>query len=382
MVKYFFIAMVGLSLASCRREATISLNDMKKASTDSTVLSLSDFTLKSIAVGPVITNKPLSSQFVDNGDGGRYCLLDRETIYFFDWKTGLLIDSVKFTDTGRLNNYSGFNVISRDTVLVYNYSRKTLMMANGDGRLLTKWESDDKDRRWPDFEAINSTRIIYADNRIIMSGGRLGDLQEADAKHNAVSVMMQKERPFKKKVIMDYPCIYSEGNWGGVYMNNVYHDIAQSRYVYYSFPIDHYVYRYDLQTGKVSKFYMGSRYVKDIKSCTDNFMTAFTDKSVREKYYIGEHSYSMIMYDRYRNIMLRVVEHPLAKVADNGTFAKPFSIIISDMNGKLLSESTMFDDADMFDIYNMHIVKEGLAIALIDRRNENEIKFRCFNINL
>ena len=50
------------------------------------------------------------------------------------------------------------------------------------------------------------------------------------------------------------------------------------------------------------------------------------------------------------------------------------------MNGKLLYESPIFHDALTYDLYNIHIVPEGLAIAIQDDKNENEIRYRCIEI--
>ena len=179
---------------------------------------------------------------------------------------------------------------------------------------------------------------------------------------------------------MEYPELYKKANWGGVYMNSVYHADAGGGKVFFSFPIDHDVHCYDMSTGKISEFYMGSVYAEGIESCDDNFIESFADRDSRVKYYLGQHSYGVILFDKYRKRLIRIAEHPTDELGKDGIFAKPFSVIVSDMNGKLLYESPIFHDALTYDLYNIHIVPEGLAIAIQDDKNENEIRYRCIEI--
>ena len=132
--------------------------------------------------------------------------------------------------------------------------------------------------------------------------------------------------------------------------------------------------------GKISEFYMGSVYAEGIESCDDNFIESFADRDRRVKYYLGQHSYGVILFDKYRKRLIRIAEHPTDELGKDGIFAKPFSVIVSDMNGKLLYESPIFHDALTYDLYNIHIVPEGLAIAIQDDKNENEIRYRCIEI--
>lgn len=87
-----------------------------------------------------------------------------------------------------------------------------------------------------------------------------------------------------------------------------------------------------------------------------------------------------IIYDPYRNLYLRLAEHPLQDWNEKGAFCKPFSIVISDTKGEILSESSISTDYKQFHYQNMHVCKEGIAIAM-ENPDENHIYFACIKIN-
>lgn len=155
------------------------------------------------------------------------------------------------------------------------------------------------------------------------------------------------------------------------------HVLVDKNQIIYSFPVDHYIRTYNLQTGRVDSIYMGSKYTDAIKSCSDNPIELFMDKDARIVYYVKEHSYDNIMYDNNYELILRFACHPL-NTYDGGWFIKPFSIIAYNLRTKELSESAIFKDYANLNTSNMHICKDGIAIATFENKDETKIVFKIF----
>lgn len=376
--RMLFLVSVITMIASCKQARRDNVNHNYGCNVDSLKISLKDPIDKTIFVGSQIGNRPLASQVVNLSGKEKYYMLDDEMLYAFNWEDGKLTDSISLEHLGKLNNYSGFNVISENSILLYNYSRKTILSINKKGEVLKSFELGKMKSIHTDIEALNHSRIQINNDVLIASGSTLGDTRDSKTLDRPASVAINVSNA-EVQPLLQYPKIYGEANWGGVYMNTVYHTFAEGRYVFYSFPIDHNVYKVDMKNRTVSVFPMGSKYCDKISSSTSDFMQDYLDKNKRAEYYLREHSYAMIMYDEYRKQIIRIAEHPTNKINDDGTFAKPFSIIISDINGKVLSESKIFENAQEYDLYNMHITKQGLSIALI-QKNENRIMFKCYKI--
>ena len=146
---------------------------------------------------------------------------------------------------------------------------------------------------------------------------------------------------------------------------------SKGRYLY-SFPILDKVLRYNNDFSLCDTIPMKSRYDKGIDGSED--------ETNEIRYYISQTTYSNIIYDPYRNLYLRLAEHPLQDWNEKGAFCKPFSIVISDTKGEILSESSISTDYKQFHYQNMHVCKEGIAIAM-ENPDENHIYFACIKIN-
>jgi len=378
-VKLFSAILCVLTISSCNKETVTNPNQLYGANVDSLELSTNDNNIISIDVGDYIGNKPLSSQVVFESDGEKYYMLDDSKIYIFNWDTGKLCDSVLLKEQGNIGNYSGFSVVSKDSILLYNYAKKTIQYIDSHGDIFGTINLRNNGVAHPDIEGLNGTRMQKINHQVICTGAILGDIRENRVKDTSSSIALNFSNQ-NIQTLMTYPEIYRKGNWGGVYMNMVYHTSAKGKYMFYSFPIDHNIYKVDMDTGETTSFYMGSKYCDAIESSQSNFMEEFMDKNKRISYYLHEHSYAMVLFDVYRNQIVRIAEHPTEKIEDDGTFSKPFSVIISDLEGKKLSESRVIDNAENFDLYNMHITKQGLSIAYI-QKDENKIVFKTYKLN-
>ena len=383
MSKMLFLLSI-VCLVSCKPQKVVDPDVI--VINDSTMIDLSHYTIKKIHVGDFISNRPLSSQLVQIGGKEKYLLMDNGYIYQFDWDSGTLEDSIPTAQCGGLSNFSGFTYLNADTVLVYNDGARTLLMINGRGERLQKIEipaSQGTSDMKPTVEALNTTRPLRQNGRIILSGTMLANLKVAGELGIKVPVSEYVEvQAGGWTTTVYYPEKYTQYNWGSYYLNQV--SVAQDStgHFLYSFPVCPYVLRYDSDFTSCDTLPMRSRYDKGILECdlTPEDFDVDPDKEIR--YYISQTSYSDILYDAYRRLYLRLVEHPLRNWPGKGSFCKSVSVLVADMNGNVLSESKIASfGGKVFYSNNMHVFSGGLAIA-IDNPDENNIYFACIPINI
>lgn len=308
-------------MCSCNNLTISSPNPFYGTSVDS--LELPTIGGNTIYVGEDIGNKPLSSQVMSESDEEKYYMLDDNKIFVFNWNDGRPCDTIMLTGQENLGNYSGFSVLTKDSILLYNYADKTIQRVNAKGDALGVIALRKNESVNVDIEGLNGSRIQEINHQIVGTGAILGDVRDHRFNEMKASVALNFSNQ-SVKVLMTYPEIYRMANWGGVYMNMVYHTSAKGRFMFYSFPIDHNVYKVDLETGETTSFYMGSKYCDEIKSSQSDFIEEFMDKNRRINYYLHEHSYAMILFDKYRNQIIRIAEHPTEKNRRRWDFRKTF----------------------------------------------------------
>ncbi len=370
-------------IISCTTDSIEVINDQISRNKDAFSLKKSD-TIKTIFIGKRINPNPLVSQIFHKGERLDYILLDENQLYFFDFFSGKLKSIIKIKTSsdngcGRLNNYSGFLYHSQDSIFIYNYKLKQVFLIDSISDIINKWKITNKRlAKYPvDAEALTSSPIIYSNGCLVLSGSGLGQPDDATSKNKPVSSLINL-KDNQLKYIVGYPEQYRKGNFGGVHFNTIYHSIGRDNTILYSFPADHYLYQYSIKRSKLNKIYAGSRYIKSIKSSTLSEMDIFIDKNKRIKYFVAEPSYGRIVYDKYRDIYYRFAYHPLKNwTPKQATFKKPFSIIVLNKNGEEICETDIFTNPDYYNIYNCHVVPDGLIIQKATK-NENIIEFEIF----
>lgn len=372
------LVLVGL-LSACKNQPQGIQREVTNIS-DSSMVDINHYDVKKIRVGDNITNKPIASQIISMNGKEKYVMLDEFHLYIFDWQQGILEDSVPLHQCGILRNCSGFNYINPDSIIIYNDGKKTVFLIESNGNIQKRWNiprSDNYTQWVSSVDALNGTRIESDHEKFLLSGSILGALSQAKGLTIPVSEGLYKESG-EWKPIAYYPDLYMQYNWGGYYMNCTYvAKDSKGRYLY-SFPILDKVLRYNNDFSFCDTIPMKSRYDKGIEEFA--FDSSEEDEINEIRYYISQTSYSNIMYDPYRNIYLRFAEHPLLDWSEKGAFCKPFSIVASDTEGKILSESSISTDYKKFHYQNMHVCKEGIAIAM-ENPDENHIYFACIKIS-
>lgn len=348
---------------------------------DSTMVDINHYEIRKINVGEKITNKPMASQIVSMNGVDKYVMLDEYFLYVFDWQQGILEDSVSLRQCGSLKSCSGFNYINSDSIIIYDDGKKIVFLIDSNGNIQKRWNiprSGDYTKWVSSVDALNGTRVEYDNEKFLFSGSILGAISQVNSVTIPVSECLYKETG-KWKPVVYYPELYMQYNWGGYYMNCVYvAKDSQNRYLY-SYPILDQILRYSNDFLSCDTMLMKSRYDKGLEEFA-GYDSSEEDETNEIRYYISQTSYSNIIYDSYRNIYLRLAEHPLQEWSGKGAFCKPFSILVSNMDGEILSESSISTNYKKFCYYNLHVCKEGIVIAM-ENSDENNIYFACIKIN-
>lgn len=370
-----YLCISGCISSCAERYENVNATDL--ASRDSLSYYFDEENTVTIKVGDRITHRPVSSQVVSTQSGEKYLLLDTGHIYVFDWNSGLLEDSISTEKCGNVNNYSGFAYVNPDSIFVYNYAQKNLYLINDKGDLkktlsLNKIHKDN--HIVLDAEGINRTRIAHINNHIIMSGSVFSSIKDMPAKSCRATAMYDLADSGLKGSL-PFPDMYSAYNWGGIYMNEINHCMAQGNMLY-SYPISHYVYKYDENLSSCDSIYMGSRYCRSIKSYDGDVISALIDKNEMIRYYVSEHSYADVFYDNEHGRIYRLAYHPNTEwTSDDDMFNRPFSVIVADDKGKILCETRPYCTSD-YNWSNAHVTSCGLAVAMYNT-DESVITFRC-----
>ena len=372
--------------SSCKKRIERVINYSPRVVTDSTLIN-KDSSLRIISVGEKISYHPLVSQIYERNNIVEYILLDGNDLHIFNYYSGFLNRSISINSSiengcGILNNYSGFYFHSSDSIFIYNYKMKMVFLIDSVSNIKNRWNILDKQlAKYPvDPEALTSSPIIYENGYLLLSGSGLGQPDDATGKNKPVSCLININTN-SMEYIMGYPEQYRKGNFGGVYFNTVYHTKGDDISVLYSFPADHYVYRLNFKLLELDTIYAGSRNIKHIESSSSSPLSIYIDKDKRIAYFVGQPSYSNIIYDKYRKLYHRIASIPLIdwKKTDIG-FRKPFSIITIDRNGKILSETPIFNDFKNLNLTNMHVVPDGIIIQTVNNDDEHKIYFNLYKI--
>ncbi len=371
---------IALLLGACKSRPVVQVINEEKAETDSLMLHRLDSVIV-INIGNRLDPTPLSSQLYTQENEETYIMLDENKLHLFHLSTGKQYDTLNIKGCGNLNNYSGF-LYRKDTLFVYNYKQKVVYALDSTLNVKKTWAVRERCKaKYPiDPEALTLSPILYSNHHIVLSGSGLGSPEDATPENRPISCCINISTD---EIIYGgmYPQQYVQGDFGGLHFNSIYQTVDKSGNYIYSFPADHSVYFYRSDLSEHEKVYMGSRYISTIESSDIKSIELLKDKSLRVKYYIGQPSYSTILYDRFRDVYYRFAEHPLENQWSPGqNFCKPFSIIVMNSDRKILTETPIIKDYAQLNLGNVHVSKEGLLIQKNDA-DENKIVFVIYKMD-
>lgn len=372
--KYTFSFFVATILSACNGSGgAIVVND-GIAATDSVSLQRTD-TL-TLHIGDRIRPIPTCSQLLEDSTSAKYIILDEQKLNIFDFDADSLIEVVDVHECGGLQNYSGFYCAPDGKKYLYNYGSKIFFEIGADGVISKTYRIPEDLLKKVSPEPIDGSRIIVENGKAILSGLPLSG-KSRFYKEDPVSVAVDIQTGTIKPGA-SFSDEYSKAFFGGLYFNTIYQCKGDNQKIIYSFPASNYIYRYDTDLCLIDSLYMGSRYTKEIKPENSNPIAILRDKDARLKYYLDENSYSVIAFDLHNGLYYRIAHHP-RRLTRNGNDRQPFSIIVMNSEGKLISETPVVEDYYNIVTTNCHVYRGGLLLQLVSE-DENEMKFVYYKL--
>lgn len=328
-----------------------------------------------INIGDRLDPIPSRSQIVESGGMANYVILDEHVLHVFDLSADSIIERIDLKECGSLTNYSGFTFLNSDTIFAYNYGNKTCYLVNTKGEILNSQIVPEELIKIVSPEALSCMPPLFVSGRIYLSGK---PISHSTIDSNEPISLYWDYRNHEIVSGASYSDEYTKGYFGGIYFNTIHQCKSDDNLITYSFPVSNYVYRFDDNLEFVDSLYMGSRYTQSILSKNGNILEFLSDKDARLRFYIEQDSYGEIFYNNKENLYYRIAEHPLV-TSDKEIMRKPFSIIVMDHKGNLITESPVLNNDEHLITLNSHVYKDGIIIQ-IETEDENVIKFAYFKI--
>lgn len=358
--------LMGITMMSCFHSRSIPISENIIPCNDSTLLTISDTIC--IDIDSEMNPMPFVSQIYGYNGQDHYFVLDNSKLYNYNLHENSLESITAFDVVPELNSLSGFRVWNNGIVL-YDYKKKTLFVINIDGSLVNKYTISNS--FGIDCWGISGTEILGNDEVIYLSGPPSNDSPDKFDR-NTTSISLN---PLNGEIIAGgiRPQLYSDYSLGNDYFWRVYHTVDDSNQLYISLPASNEIFIFDKEMNFVKKFNMSSRYNKNlIESAHD------LNHSEEKRYYLSQDSYGPITYDALNKCIYRIVTHPMNSDNIVGRTLKPFSIVVSDTNGKLLSETPILNTNNSMFYDVIFATARGLYMQIFSE-DESKIKFVTFN---
>jgi hypothetical protein len=331
-------------------------------------------------------------QLVSFGDSVYYTFFNEynKSIYFYDYSTGVFRYKIGLETEGANGVYpyrSGYYIAAPDSIYFYSLKTHFVYLLNKKGEKLHTFdyrgsyinELKDldldalKNKIIPPTIRVTTEQPVYnIGEKIYLCGDVRENLGRTDSINNLIITSIDTKNN-KTEYNVGYPASYRDGNWGDNFYKQVFWGYDDAKKVFLiSFPNDHYIYSCRTDFKDFRKIYAGSMYAGDIKSLGYPSAIPLSDNIVNTHYF-EQYYYRAIIYDKYRNVYYRIVEHPWKNYNSNMNirdWLKPLSIIILDSDFNVVGEKIL-DMEYHLSYYNYFITEEGL---FLNKKNDDEDK--------
>jgi hypothetical protein len=376
-------------------------NDLRE--TIKTVLTLEEDEVggKKIVLDSESVRLNLCVQLVDHihSDSIYYTFFNEynKSIYFYDYRTTKFLYRIQLETEGPNGVYpyrSGYHIASFDSIYFYSLKTQHIYLLNrkGEKRRTFDYYSNYLSLKDLDILSLRKKMIpptvrITTEQPLYKIGDKIymcGDIPENFGKVDSLNHLIITTINIKNNDVefnVGYPPSYRRGNWGEDFYRSAfwcYNDTNETFLI--SFPNDHYLYSCQADFSNVKKIYAGSLYAGDIKSLAYPSGIPVTE-NMEHAHYFEQYYYRSIIYDKYRNIYYRIVEHPWENYNNNidiRAWLKPISIIILDSEFNVLGERLLSMEYHL-SYMNFFITEAGLYLNK-DTGNEDELVYSLFKI--
>lgn len=302
-----------------------------------------------------------------NDDLGILSFLSNGRILMYDYEKKVQINTINL----QCSSPSSYTIINKDSIIVIDYNNRNLMICDIAGKITDSYNLVPKIRYAP-LPISKTSPIILRNGFVIFWGNMAGEYSDEDEKNRRVMGILNLQSR-DVDYYMPYPDIYKK-NWGGGLYRWVYSDYNESLDLYViSFPADHNIYTISGDKKVSNKYYAGSRLI-DATSYLNQPKGIPIDSEQKIKHFVENHSYSRILYDKYRNVYYRIVEIKSIYKGIPG-WQKQISVIILNEKFQIIGE-TFIGSSNLNSRYAIFVNKNGLHIP--QKSNEDILKYKSF----
>lgn len=373
-VPLYYISVIAMIMAitSCQ-DRIIRIPIPEISCNDSTLLEVTD-TL-SLNIGNGLNPIPDVSQLYISDSAEIYIAKDEQQLYFYNILTDSLLHKVSLDKCPALKAFSGFKYLG-DSTLIYCYPTQELLILDKKFEIIWRTTINKDNKSIIHMEALSGSPLLFSKEHVILSGTpNSNPYKYSGAYPVSISYSLKDETVITGG---ERPVFYQKKSVGGNYMWRVFHTLNSEGDIVYSFPLFPYIEIYSNKLVKNKEFYMGSRYSNLPLEMSTSLIEVLTD-SKEKTYYLNLDTYGPIIFDKFRNVYYRIATHPKVNYREGEMTLKPFSIIVMDYKGAILSETPIFFHNNTMFYDKIYISSRGLLMQ-IKSDNENVMKFLVFTL--
>lgn len=302
-----------------------------------------------------------------NDDLGILSFLSNGRILMYNYEKKALINTVNI----QCSSPSSYTIISKDSIIVIDYNERNLMICDIAGKVLDSYSLLPNIKYAP-LPINKISPIILRRGLVTFWGNMAGEYSDEDVTNRRIMGTLDLQSR-DVNYYMPYSDIYKE-NWGGGLYRWVYSDYNEVLDLYViSFPADHNIYTLSGDKRTLNKYCAGSCLI-DATSYLNQSKSIPLDSDLKIKHFVENHSYSRILYDKYRNVYYRIAEIKSTYKGVPG-WQKEISVIILNEKFQIIGE-TFIGGSNLNSRYAIFVNEKGLHIP--QKSSEDVLKYKLF----
>lgn len=307
----------------------------------------------------------------DSNNNPFFTLLNgsNNSIYFYPFQADSSAFKISFDKEGPhgVTQIHGYQIISLDSILIFNRGSEILRMVDKKGTTLFQYALPTLYERkdtiyYPGLEIYPITPALFLNNEVYMSGYTFGEFPKENDHNRPICLKIPVKSNTVAEPVIAYPPIYFKYNWGGLYYRMVYHTLFQDKFILFSFPADHHIYQYDIDSKKVKKYLAKSNHFDEISPFSTSKRADIEQDEPVQRHNVLNGRYISIIYDKYRHLIYRFVELPKSEYDKDDPF-KLSSVIILDEQFNYLGEMVFDYRSDSKE--NFFVAPDGLYLKCV-----------------
>lgn len=365
-------AAILVAAASCQERKQIINMGAACVSFDSTSYGITDTIC--LPIGDYIQPYPYYTATFSKSNRDFYLIADGKDLFIFDLDSLKLVSEVYDVLPNKLTSLSSIQYV--DGVLwIYDYKSRCICGYDDNKKLVESYDLN-IDGIGIDPWGMPDCPIVVTPHAIFLSGIPNHNPYVNDEYRNTSLSILRNSGKIIEGGPRPFPYNVQGINMGIDNLWRTYHGRCEKESIVVSCPYSSKVQILNSQMQIETAFEMGSRYFPERVQLPSN--TTRSDDGMDKEYYLKAHTYRGIVYDAYQKRYYRIATHPLNEYVLGTPTIKPFSVIVGDVTGNLICETSILKDGNKYMYDRIFAGNRGLYMQI---RSEDErfIKFVIFN---